>query len=193
MTTIYRTAETSLSRRLRTSIRRAALRGMTITELMLTLAVGAVILTGVVTLYGKSTASAKETQAVQQVAQIVKSVRQLYANDGAYGSSGGSALNASLINSRSLPDGMINTGASTIRHAFGGNINVTGYANTFTIAMAEYPQDGCSKTITSLLGTGDLVSVQIGSGSQRQPPMTADQVIADCSAQSSGTLTLTYR
>lgn len=172
---------------------RKAKRGYTMVEMLLFIAVAAVLGIGAVTLYGKSLGAAKETQATQQVAQVVKSVRQLYASDGTYGSSGGTSLNSGLINSRSLPDGMINTASGTIRHAFGDPITVTGFADRFTIQMAAVPQDGCAKLLTSLLAAGDLISLQIGSGGALTPPLTAGQVITDCSTASASNVTLTYR
>lgn len=174
-------------------ITRRSMRAITMIELLLALAVVAIFAGGVITLYGKGMGSAKETQAVQQIAQVVKSVRQLYAMDGTYGSSGGTSLNASLVSTKSLPDGMINISASTIRHAFGDLITVTGYNDRFTIQLASVPQDGCAKTLTSVLSAGDVVSMQIGSGGTLSPPFTSTQVITDCSAAAASSVAITYR
>jgi len=155
-------------------------RGMTLMELIASLAIIAVVIVGAVALYGNASSSANSVTMVKDVMALRSATQTLFQGQGGYGAA---SLNATLITANKVP-GDLSVSGTTISTPLGGTITVTGATTAFTIAVTNVPADVCTQLLTNL-NTG-WASVQVGTSTALTAfPVTP--AIATAAAQCGGT------
>lgn len=155
-------------------------RGMTLMELIASLAIMAVVIVGAVSLYGNANSSANTGTLVKDIMAVRSATQTLFQGQGGYGSA---SLNSTLITANKVP-GDLSVSGTTISTPLGGTLTVTGNTTNFTIATTNVPADVCTQLLTNL-NTG-WTSVQVGTSTALTAfPVTP--AIATAAAQCGGT------
>jgi prepilin-type N-terminal cleavage/methylation domain-containing protein len=130
--------------------------GMTLIEVMSSLAVLAVVIGGALALFGAASASQGSTQMTSDMNALRTGTRQLYLGQGNYGGAT-TNLNGSLISANKVPSTMNSTvtaGAGAVVNVYNGQVNVISNAgNTgFTVDSAAIPYEVCVNVLSSIRG-----------------------------------------
>lgn len=156
---------------------RSRSRGLTLTETVLAIAVGAVVLVGGVMMYMGAVGNNQLNDANTQLQATVSGVRQLYAGQSTYAS----LTNAVAIAGRIFPAAMVDGGS--VRNPWKGDVTVTGAASSFTVQFARVPQDSCAKLISmNTSGMGGAVQGITVNGSTVALPIDPAAATAACNA-----------
>lgn len=159
--------------------------GMTLIEIIVVLAIGALIIGGALSLYANASSSQSSNQLNSDLTAIRASVKSLYHTQGGYGTS---SLNSLLINSKKVPTTMTITG-TTINHALNGTITVTGATNNFTMTVTSIPTDVC---VVLLAAASGFISIQVGSNAALSTfPISPTTASTDCSTAATQTIVFT--
>ncbi len=113
-------------------------KGFSLLELLLVVAVGAVLLLAGLAVYRNVTNNTNVNEATRLLNIIKQETQRLYQGEGEYGSG---SLNSILINAEVIPASSLN--GSEIRHAFNATVTVTGTDDTFTVLFNDVPQSAC--------------------------------------------------
>lgn len=146
-------------------------RGLTLIETAMVLAIAAVFIAGVMLFFQNASISSKTNEATSQLAAIQQAIRTVYAGQASYNDVNGT-MELALINTRSVPQKMVDTATKTLRHAFNGPVLIgpaSGGAN-FQVVFNGLPSDACAKMLTMDFGRG-LLSV---SGSTTVQALSGD-------------------
>ncbi|CAN5766882.1 N/A [soil metagenome] len=135
--------------------------GMTLTEALLVLSVGALVAVLAYGGYKVATNDVKVQSQVEGTIQLVGKIKQIYSTAANYGAVSAQSLNdARVIPSNFKVSG---TGATTaIANAWGGAITpAPGAVNTsFTLTIASIPQEGCIEFLNGI--SSAAVSLSMG-------------------------------
>ncbi len=135
--------------------------GFSLLELLLVVAVGAVLILAGLGAYRLVSEGSNANRATQQISTLKQAVQQAFAGQGVYTAG---SLVATLNTMRALPSDMSIVGTG-VRDAFGGTTFITGSGGaTFTVAMQSVPTSACIKlaqTYTTA-NSSDVVSVAVG-------------------------------
>lgn len=155
-------------------------RGVTLMELIASLAVMGVIVAGAVALYNSASSSEASTTMTKDLNALQSATKQIYNGQGSYGASGAN-LNNILVTANKIPTTIsVNktVNPNTLTHRNNGTITVASTLTSFTITLTEIPVDVCIPLMT---GASGWSSVKAGSAAARTsfpiPPATAE---ADC-------------
>lgn len=154
--------------------------GMTLMELIASLAVIAVVIVGAVALYGNASSSASSVTMTKDIMAIRSAAQQLFQGQGGYGTA---SINATLITANKIP-GDLSISGTTISTPLGGTLTVTGATSAITLAITNVPADVCTQLLTNL-ATG-WASVQVGS-SAALTTFPVSPAIATAAANCGGT------
>lgn len=174
---------------------RSAMRGITLIETLLAVAVGAVILIGSAVLYIVAVGGNQLDQAAQQLQSTASGIRQLYAGQPSYA---GLTTNVA-ISARVFPPGMADTGSGTVVNPWKGAVTVNASATptTFDITFQRVPQDACAKLVsmntTGFGGSVERITVNGTAFSPSVAAITPDQAVAACGAAAEATIIWTLR
>lgn len=164
-------------------------RGVTLMELIASLAVMSVIVVGAVALYGSASSSEMSTTMSKDLNAIQAATKQIFNGQGTYGASG-TNLNNILVTAKKIPTTIsvdTTTTPNTLTHRNNGTINVESTGTSFKIAMTSIPVDVCIPLMTN---ASSWTSIQAGTAAARTsfpiPPSTAD---ADCQTGTNMTFT----
>lgn len=178
---MYSSPLTSVIQRCRT-IRR---RGVTLMELIASMAIMAILVVGALSMYSIAQSGSNSTQLLRNLNGVSASVKSLYSGQGGYGTA---SLNATLISAKVVPSDW-STSGTTITHQLNGTVTVTGLTNYFTVAMTSIPSDVCVKLISNS-ATG-WSSVAVGTGAAITTfPVSPSTAVTNCSG-TSNTITFT--
>lgn len=159
--------------------------GMTLIEIIVVLAIGALIIGGALSLYSNASSSQSSNQLNSDLTAIRASVKSIYSTQGGYGTA---SLNSVLINAKKVPTTMSVSG-TTISHALNGTLTVTGATSSFTMAVTAIPTDVCVALLSAASG---FSSIQVGSNAARTTfPITPANASTDCAAAATQTITFT--
>jgi prepilin-type N-terminal cleavage/methylation domain-containing protein len=153
-------------------------RGLTLIEVLVSLAIFAVVVGGAIALFGSASSSQSTTQMTSDLNAIRSSTKSLYFGQGGYGST---SLTEVLINSKKVPATMSISGTApsrVITHPLNGTVAVTGSSSSFTVTATSMPTAVCIGLATM---TG-WDSVKVGTATARTPPVSPAQASTDCSA-----------
>lgn len=155
-------------------------RGVTLMELIASLAVMGVVVVGAVALYNSASSSEASTTMTKDLNAIQAATKQIYNGQGSYGAAGAN-LNNILVTANKVPTTIsVNTATTpnTLTHRNNGTISVESAVTSFTITLTQIPVDVCIPLMTS---ASAWTSVKAGSAAARTsfpiPPATAE---ADC-------------
>jgi prepilin-type N-terminal cleavage/methylation domain-containing protein len=154
--------------------------GVTLMELIASLAVMAVIVVGAISLYASATSSEASTSIGRDVFALQSAVKALYNGQGTYGTAG-TNLNSVLVTSKKVPtDIKVDTTATppTLTHKANGTINIVSTGTSFTMTLTNITPDLC---VSLMSGASGWSSVKAGTAAARTSfPITPDAASADC-------------
>lgn len=113
-------------------------KGFSLLELLLVVAIGAVLLLAGLAIYRNVTSNTNVNEANRLLNVIKQEVQRLYQGEGEYGTT---TLNDVLINAEVVPSSALS--GTNVRHPFNGTVTVTGNNETFTVLYEEVPQSAC--------------------------------------------------
>ncbi|MDY7792401.1 type 4 pilus major pilin [Burkholderia ubonensis] len=152
-------------------------RGASLLESIAYLGVAAIVIVGAIALLGSAFSSANTNRLAEELNAIQTGTKKLYMGQvNNYGN--GVDLNANLIAARVFPSTLPTDNNNAVANAWGGNVNVTGRGQTFTVQYTNVPRDICINTLTA---GGNWRTVAIGQNGQGiQYPVAPDAATAAC-------------
>lgn len=129
--------------------------GISLIEVISSLAILAIVIGGALALGNSGTSSANTIQFSRDITAIAQATKQIYQGQGGYGTG---SLNAILRDGRKLPTTMSVSG-TTITHSLNGTVAVAGNTTNFTITVTNVPADVCLGVVS---GASGYLSVQVG-------------------------------
>jgi prepilin-type N-terminal cleavage/methylation domain-containing protein len=114
--------------------------GFSLLELLLVVAVGAILLLAGLAVYRNVTNNTNVNEAARLLNIIKQETQRLYQGEGEYGESD---LNPILRNAEVIPASALNR--IEIRHPFNATVAVRGTDDTFTVLFSDIPQSACLK------------------------------------------------
>lgn len=168
-------------------------RGLTLMELIISLAIISSVVVGALALYGSTNVSQKSTQIISDVQAIRASVRQLYGGQGTYGTAN---LNQVLVNAGRIPSTIrVTDSPLTLTHGLNGTVNVSGRGTQFSISVSGIDSAAC---VNLVLGNAGWDAIQVTTSEPANTttgaltlPVTPDQASSSCSANSTNYVTFT--
>lgn len=171
--------------------------GFSLLELLLVVAVGAVLILAGLGAYRLVTENNNTNQATRMLTTLKQQIQQAYQGQATYGTGN---LLGDLVSLRALPSdlGTSGSGASTVAKGQFGAVNVTGISNNFSIGFTNVPKGACVRLAQQFTpqNANDFVSVQVGSTTFTQTSTNMSQAtfMTTCSDQSSqNTMTWTFQ
>lgn len=165
--------------------RKARQTGMTLIEIIVVLAIGALIIGGALSLYSNASSAQASNQMNSDLTAVRASVKSIYSTQGGYGTA---SLNSVLINAQKVPTTMSVSG-TTINHALNGTLVVNGATNNFTMTTSNIPTDVCVALLSAASG---FTSIQVGSNAARTAfPISPSTASTDCSAAATQSIVFT--
>lgn len=113
--------------------------GMTLLEVTASLAIGAIILMGALSLFQSGSSSANSNAIVQEMTSVRSAIKAMYLGQGSYGTA---SINSQLVSAAKIPSNWTGSG-STITNNYGGAVAVTGATTTFNVTTGSIPKDVC--------------------------------------------------
>lgn len=160
--------------------------GITLMEVIGSLLVIGLVVSGALSLFGSADSSQKGNQMLADINAIRSAVKGMYSGQGGYGAT---SLNSVLISAKKIPSSMTTSG-TTITHSMNGTLTVTGATALFNIAITNVPTDVCVQLVSN--STAGWTSIQVGSASAFTTfpvsPATAAGA-SYCAASNANTLT----
>ena len=164
--------------------------GMTLMEVIASLAVMAVVVTGALALYGSASSSQQSTAMTQDLSSIRAALKTLWAGQGTYGAPG-TNLNAVLKSAGRIPTTMSSSAATppVITHALNGTLVAAAAATAgqFTITLSNIPTDVCTSIVTS---TSNWLGLSVEGAVVTLPATPADAAVK-CSTVNANTMIYT--
>ncbi len=160
--------------------------GLSLLELLLVVAVGAVLILAGLSAYRLATENNNTNQATRLLTTLKQQVQQAYQGQASYGT--GNIID-DLAALRALPTdlGTSGTGDSMIAKGMFGTLLITGNTNTFSITLNNVPKGACVRLGQQFTpqNTNDFVTLTVGSTSYNQSS-TINQagLLTACSDQS---------
>lgn len=133
--------------------------GFSLLELLLVVAVGAILLLAGLSAYRLVTQNNNVNEALRLLNVLKQQTQKAYQGDGTYGTVD---LVPTLISLRAFPAGTLS--GTTPRHPFGGTIAITGAGDTFTIAFASMERAACLAVGQAFNSNSDPDFVQLAIG-----------------------------
>jgi prepilin-type N-terminal cleavage/methylation domain-containing protein len=115
-------------------------KGFSLLELLLVVAVGAILLLAGLAVYRNVTDNSKVTESIRLLNVTKQETQRLFQGEGNYPAQ---QLNEVLIDAKAFPSSYIN--GSQVRTPYNGDVTVTGAGRTFTITFADVPESSCIK------------------------------------------------
>lgn len=165
-----------------------AQRGFSLLELLLVVAVGAVLILAGLGAYRLVSENNNTNQATRLLTTLKQQIQQAYQGQASYGTGN---LIDDLVSLRALPSdfGTSGSGDSMIAKGQFGNILITGNTNTFSIQLQNVPKGACVRLAQQFTpqNANDFVSLQVGSTAfgQTATNMTQQTMMSTCSTQTS--------
>lgn len=131
--------------------------GMTLTESLLVLAVGALIAVLAYGAYRMATSDVKVQSQVQGITQLVGKIKQVFASAADFSG----VTNTSVTNAKIVPADFKVSG-TTISNAWGGTITaaqVTGDATKFQLTITKVPKEGCMEFLAGIASAAQSMTM----------------------------------
>lgn len=154
--------------------------GVTLMELIASLAVMAVIVVGAIALYTSASSSERSTTIGRDLLAIQSATKTIYSGQGNYGAAG-TNLNNILVTSKKVPTSIIVDSSVTppvLTHKANGTIVVAATTSSFSVTLTNIDPELCVPLMT---GASGWSSVQVGSQpAQTSFPVPPATAAADC-------------
>ena len=115
-------------------------KGFSLLELLLVVAVGAILLLAGLAVYRNVTDNSKVTETIRLLNVTKQETQRLFQGEGRYPSQ---VLNDVLIEAKAFPSSSLV--GSQVRTPYNGDVTVEGEGRTFNILMADIPESSCIK------------------------------------------------
>lgn len=174
--------------------------GFSLLELLLVVAVGAVLILAGLGAYRLVSENNNTNQATRLITTLKQQVQQAYQGQASYGS--GAGIVDDLVALRALPSDLatVGTGDTMTAKSMFGPITIIGNATNFSIAFANVPKGACIRLAQQFTpqNANDFVSLSVGSTAltQASPATSFSQsaLATACSDQTSvNTITWTFQ
>jgi len=167
--------------------RRSGQAGLTLIEMLVALAVAALVVAGALAMFSMTSSSQAATKFAADLTAVRTGIRKAFYGHG-YGTG---SLTEPLINARIIPTSWEVTGSAptrTVRTPF-GVLTVTGISSgaRFQVTVAGVPSAVCTSVMANSAG---WESVTIGSNPTRTLPVSLDTAAADCGSAATVSMTL---
>ena len=174
-------------RRAQTAPQAAKQRGVTLMELIASLAVMAVVTVSALALYNAAVSSQRATQLTQEITALHGAAAQLWMGQGSFGASGDN-LADTIVAAGRAPSTLRVTGTApnrVLHHAL-GNIRFTSNVSTFHLALDGIPQNTCVELLSGVT-TAQWAGVRVaatmaavGAATLVPMPITPSDAAAAC-------------
>lgn len=155
--------------------------GMTLMEVLASLAIIATVVVGSLSLFGAANSSSTASQLQKDLIALRTATQTQYTGQGSYGAVS-TSLNPILVKSRKVPTSLNTTSSNTITTSLNGTVAVSVHdtnVNQFTITVTAVPDDVCASLVTSM--SSGWASVQVGSATARTTfPVSPTDATTDC-------------
>ena len=135
--------------------------GMTLIEMITSLAILALVIGGALALFNSASTSQSSTQFSSDLNAIRAAVKATYYGQGGYGTV---SINPVLIAGKRVPTTMIVTGTgatAVVNHSLSGTMTATGAGANFTVALTNIPAEVC---LNLLAGASGWTSIIVAGG-----------------------------
>lgn len=172
------------------------IRGFSLLELLLVVAVGAVLILAGLGAYRLVTENNNTNQATRLLTTLKQQIQQAYQGQASYGT--GNIID-DLASLRALPTdlGTSGTGDSMIAKGMFGTIAITGATNNFQISLSTVPKGACIRLGQQFTpqNSNDFVGLAVGSTNYNQSStITQAALTTACSDQTANnTMTWTFQ
>jgi len=162
-------------------------KGFSLLELLLVVAVGAVLILAGLGAYRLVTENNNTNQATRLITTLKQQIQQAYQGQASYGN--GNILQ-DLVSLRALPSDLGVAGSSaTVARGIFGDITLTADGNTFSIEMADVPKGACVRLGQQFTpqNANDFVSLSVAGTEfdQTATNMNQQTMLSTCSEQTS--------
>ena len=158
-------------------------KGFSLLELLLVVAVGAILILAGLAIYRNVTSQTQVNEASRLLNVLKQETQKLWQGESTYGAVGDN-MNAILINSNAVPTAYAAAGSADINSPFDQPVDVISQGNTFDIEFTNVPQGACinmGRMYTE--NDPDFAQVDIGGTVLTAPTIT--DVDAACDAAGS--------
>lgn len=133
--------------------------GLTLIELIASLAILALVIGGALALYSSATSSQGSTQMTSELSAIRAATKSLFYGQGGYGTAN---LNQVLVSANKVPSTIVVAAGTppTLTNSLNGAVSVVGATANFSITATSVPTDICTSVLSATAG---WVSVKVGS------------------------------
>lgn len=159
--------------------------GLTLIELIASLAVLALVIGGALALYSSASSSQGSTQMTQELNAIRAATKSLYYGQGGYGTVN---LNQVLVSGNKVPSTIIVAAGTppTLTNSQNGTVSVVGATSNFNITVTNVPTDICTSVLSS---TGGWTSVKVGAAAAVTTfPISPGTAATQCAAAATQTI-----
>ena len=154
--------------------------GVTLMELIASLAVMAVVVTGAIALYSSASTSERSTSMSRDLTAIQSAAKTIFSGQGTYGAAG-TNLNDTLVVAKKVPTTIsVDTGSTpnVLTHQANGTTNIVSTGSSFSITLTNMDPELCVPMMT---GASGWTSVQVGTAAARTAfPVAPATAAADC-------------
>jgi prepilin-type N-terminal cleavage/methylation domain-containing protein len=168
--------------------------GVTLMELIASLAVMAVIVVGAVALYTSATTSEKTTSLNRDVLALQTATKTLYSGQGTYGAAG-TNLNNVLVTAKKVPTSITvdtTSNPNTLTHSANGTVNILSTGTSFEVRLTNITPELCVPLMTGASGWASVkIGTTAGGGTARVPPVAPATASGDCSVANATHMTFT--
>ncbi|MBS1196294.1 MAG: prepilin-type N-terminal cleavage/methylation protein [Proteobacteria bacterium] len=169
--------------------------GMTLTESLLVLAVGALIAVLAYGAYRMATSDVKVQSQVQGITQLVGKIKQVFGTGATYGTAD---MVKSIVDAKIVPADIKIGGtaaAPTLSNAWGGGVTIVGAGAAFTITIVGVPSEGCIQFLSGISSAANSMTMGGTSvkatGANFDPAAAATQCAASTGSGATSTAVLT--
>lgn len=151
-------------------------KGFSLLELLLVVAVGAILILAGLAIYRNITNNTQINEATRLVNVLKQETQRLFQGEPSYGTA---SLNEILINADAVPPKYV-AGSALIESPFDEAVDVTGVGNDFTIELTDVPEAACIKLgVEFTEDDPDFQSLTIGGTAVATTVVAVDAQCAD--------------
>lgn len=149
-------------------------RGATLAEIVLYLAVAAIILLAVFSLFSNAFSGSKSQAEMTQLQGVVSAVNSIWGSQRDYGNDN---LVPGLISAKAAPTAMVVVGNNTsLRNAWGGEVSIRGNGEMFSVAEVKVPRRACAEMAQVNIGAYQFSINNVAMSS----PASATNAVTNC-------------
>jgi prepilin-type N-terminal cleavage/methylation domain-containing protein len=164
------------------------MKGFSLLELLLVVAVGAILILAGLAIYRNVTSQSQVNEASRLINVLKQETQKIWQGQATYGPTS-SDLNAVLINANAVPNSYII--GTTINSPFDTAVNVISQGNTFDVVITDVPRGPCIN-LGTLYNANDPDFAQVDIGGTAITAPTVGNVNTACSNSPPNTMTWSF-